>query len=223
MDIRAITLHCDSLEAQRRFYEGVLGLPAKLERDGLTVTVGASELRFRQQVGFTGQYHFAFTIPRNQFQIAATWLEKRTPLIPDATGQTRFPPGEWNAENVYFYDPQGNIVELIARHELENDKHFGGLLKPLCISEIGLSFQDVLGTIRWFADTLGVGTYKSFSDTFAPIGDAHGLVIAVREGRTWFPDTGVPAQALPTELTIKGSTPTVHAIPGTPYTVRVIP
>jgi catechol-2,3-dioxygenase len=190
----------------------------------LTIRIGSSELQFVQDPGFTGRYHFAFDIPHNQFQNATQWLEQRTALTSDVNGETRFGTGEWNASNVYFYDPQGNILELIARHELENasDQPFGPD-SLICISEIGLASNDVLEMIAWFASILEVGTYKSISETFAPIGDVHGLVIAVSEDRIWFPDTGIPAQILPTELTIQGERTITHTIPNTPYIVHVRP
>jgi catechol-2,3-dioxygenase len=229
MQITNLKLQSNNIRAQHDFYTQQLELPSQITNDTLNIRIGSSELQFVQTTDFTGRYHFAFDIPNNQFQAATQWLEQRTLLASDANGNTQFEAGEWNADNVYFYDPQGNILELIARHDLEesslkntSDKSFDSE-SLLCISEIGLASKDVLEMIAWFATTLEVGTYKSISETFAPIGDLHGLVIAVPEDRIWFPDTGIPAQILPTELTVRGKQSATHKIPNTPYIIHVRP
>jgi catechol-2,3-dioxygenase len=222
MQITALRIKTGNIHAQQHFYSGQLGLPSQITSNELRIQTGLSELQFVQDPAFTGRYHFAFDIPKNQFQAGVAWLEQRTALASDVTGNTRFEAGEWNADNVYFYDPQGNILELIARHELENatDKPFGPA-SLLCISEIGLASKDVFEMIAWFANTLEVRTYKSISDTFAPIGNANGLVIAVQENRVWFPDTGILARILPTELTINGEQTITQKIPNTPYIIHL--
>jgi hypothetical protein len=224
MQITNLKLQSNNIRAQQDFYTQQLRLPSQIVDDTLKIQIGSSELIFVQNTNFTGRYHFAFDIPNNQFQNATQWLEKRTALASDTNGHTQFEAGEWNADNVYFYDPQGNILELIARHELKNaSKNPFGPDSLLCISEIGFASNDVLEMIAWFAKTLDVGTYKSISETFAPIGNANGLVIAVPEDRIWFPDTGIPAQILPTELTIRCERTITHNIPNTPYIVHVKP
>jgi catechol 2,3-dioxygenase-like lactoylglutathione lyase family enzyme len=224
MQISALKIKTGNIQAQQHFYSEQLGLPSQTTGDELRIRIGSSELIFTQQTDFTGRYHFAFDIPNNQFQNATQWLKQHTALASDANGNTRFEAGEWNADNVYFYDPQGNILELIARHELENaSNNTFGPDSLLHISEIGLASQNVPKMIEWFANTLEVGTYKSISDSFAPIGNATGLVIAVQENRIWFPDTGIPAQIMPTELTIHGEQTITHNIPNTSYIVHVRP
>ena len=224
MQITTLKIHTGGIYTQRDFYANKLGLPSQITGDELKIQIGSSELEFIQDPAFTGRYHLAFDIPNNQFQSATKWLKQRTQIASDVNGNTQFKTNEWNADNVYFYDPQGNILELIARHELENaNENPFGPESLLCISEIGIASKDVPEMIAWFAKMLEVGTYKSVSDTFAPIGDAHGLAIAVLEDRIWFPDTGIPAQILPTELTIHGQQTFTHKIPNTPYIVHVKP
>ena len=229
MQITALKIHTGNLHAQQHFYGNTLGLPSRIVDNELRIQIGSSELEFIQDSAFVGRYHFAFTIPKNQFEAGAHWLEQRTTLASDANGKTRFETGEWNADNVYFYDPQGNILELIARHDLDesNLEHTSretfGPHSLLHISEIGLPSPNVLEMIGWFANSLEVETYKSFDENFAPIGDVHGLVIATPEDRIWFPDTGIPAKILPVELTILGEQLSTHKIPNSPYIVHVKP
>jgi catechol 2,3-dioxygenase-like lactoylglutathione lyase family enzyme len=222
MHIMALKLQSRDLQAQRDFYEHRLGLACQIAGDTLRVQIGSSELIFEHRPDFEGRSHFAFDIPENQFEAGTHWLEQRITIASDTNGKTRFETGEWNADNVYFYDPQGNILELIARHELENasSEPFGPD-RLLNISEIGMASPNVPELIAWFANTLEIGTYLSSSEDFAPIGDANGLAIAVSEHRIWFPDTGIPAQMLPIELTIRGDRSATHEIPNSPYIVRV--
>jgi catechol-2,3-dioxygenase len=224
MKINQLTLHSAQLSAQERFYRDTLGLPTNRTASGLRVKIGSSTLEFLQSEGFAGRYHFAFNIPRNQFAPAEDWLKARVELIADAHGRTQFHTDEWNADNLYFYDPQGNIVELIARHELENDSSDSFSAASLLeISEIGLAAPNTVELVRWFAEKLGVGTYKSFSESFAPIGDAHGLVIAVQQNRIWFPDTGIPAEILPVQITLYSDHQQTFEPPGLPYQIHLEP
>jgi catechol-2,3-dioxygenase len=229
MQITTLKIKTGDIHAQQNFYGNKLGLPSQSTGDELKIQIGSSQLIFTNQTDFTGRYHFAFTIPKNQFEAGVTWLEQRTTIASDANGKTRFEAGEWNADNVYFYDPQGNILELIARHDLDESglEHTSqetfGPHSLLHISEIGLPTPNVLEMIAWFAKTLEVGTYKSFDETFAPIGNTNGLVIAVQENRIWFPDTGIPAQILPVELIIHSKKISTHEIPNTPYSVHLKP
>jgi catechol-2,3-dioxygenase len=239
MRITALKIQTSDIHAQQDFYGNTLGLPSQIIGNELRIQIGtdqthSGELIFVQSANFTGRYHFAFTIPKNQFEAGVHWLEQRTTIASDANGKTRFETGEWNADNVYFFDPQGNILELIVHHDLDESSLDESSLESISqetfgphsflhISEIGLASKNVLEMIAWFAKTLEVGTYKSFDETFAPIGDVHGLVIAVPEDRIWFPDTGIPAQILPVELTIRGQQVFTHEIPNTPYLVHVKP
>lgn len=224
MHITRLTLRTSSPLEQQRFYAGTLGLPAHLTGNTLEVQIGSSVLEFCYEKGFKGQYHIAFNIPRNQIELASAWLEARVPLIADSLGKTRFHTDEWNADNLYFYDSSGSILELIARHELQNDSNEAFTADSLLeISEIGLAADDALHLTEWFSSTLGIETYKSFDARFAPIGNAHGLVIAVKRGRTWFPKTGIPAEILPIQITLDSNQQQSLELPGLPYQIHLRP
>lgn len=70
----------------------------------------------------TINYHFAINVPQNQFEDAVTWLSDRVELLSDTeTGDSEIFFEDWNAHAVYCLDPAGNLLELIARHDLSND------------------------------------------------------------------------------------------------------
>jgi catechol-2,3-dioxygenase len=224
MNILELQLLTDNLEVQHQFYADVMGLKIlEFSQDFLTVQVGSSRLKFTHQQGFSEQYHFAFDVPENQLEAAKKWLEARVELIADTNGDLVFGGGDWNSDAVYFSDPHGNILELIARHDLANaaQTEFSSA-SFLNISEIGLACDSVPEVVKWLEQNLNLEVYKSSSDMFAPVGNAHGLLILVLSAREWFPSTGVHATPQPVSITIEGSQNQMLEIPNLPYKIQTI-
>lgn len=121
MDIKRLELPALDLVAQRDYYANLLELPAHLEDDSLLVKAGKTDIVFTQApLNWTGQYHFCFNIPENQFLQARAWLSKRIPLLKDEQGNDEFKSHSWNSTSLYFKDAAGNILEFIARHDQKN-------------------------------------------------------------------------------------------------------
>ena len=201
MRILNLDLATADLASQRAFYSELFNFPVvHTASDTVTFQVGASQLTFASKPNLVrAPYHFAFTIPENQFDEATQWLAQTVPLIANDAGDTTFYFDNWDAHSVYFYDPAGNIVELIARHTLPSasDRPFSGQ-SILGISEIGIAAEDVLSQVATITQRSGAGVYGGpASDTFAAVGDEQGLFIVVKRGRIWFPDTGKAAESLP--------------------------
>ena len=200
-----VQLLTSKLAEQLEFYQDVLGLPV-LEQSNTSVTfqVGLSRLEFVQdsQQAF---YHFAFNIPSNQLEEAKIWLSERVLLIKDSSGNDTFHSQNWNANQVYFYDAGGNIVEFIARHDLENDSSETFSAQSLeCTSELGIVTANVPRTVKHIQELVNVPPYRAIMDEmFVPVGDEHGLFIVVKQNRIWFPETK-PALAAPFKVTISG-------------------
>lgn len=232
MRIRELTLYTTSMDDLRRFYTGVLGLrqiePARFGR--LAVQAGSSRLYFEAVPAGTGdagpfRYHFAFDVPPRRFDAAVRWLDQRGGPIASPEGKTTFH-GSWNNDSVYFADPQGNILELIARHSLPEsdfgeavpDRPFDAV-EIISISEIGLAADavaDAAGSLM--ARLPGLDLYAGEgSDTFTALGDHYGLLIMVQRGRIWFPETGVPAQFLPLGVLIELENGSRYRISAPPY------
>lgn len=225
MQLIEVQLLTDDLTAQRHFYAGALGLPVlEASEERLALRAGRSRLTFRPEpAGRSACCHFAFTIPENQFPQAKAWLSARASLVRDSAGRDEFNFEAWNAHAMYCYDPAGNIVELIARHDLANvsDAPFGGG-SLLAVSELGLVTDDVDATVELIRSWPGAEVYRgSRSDEFAALGDAHGLLIAVKEGRIWFPDTGQAARACPVSALLTGPDGQTYCLSGPPYAVML--
>jgi catechol-2,3-dioxygenase len=199
MKISQLELQAKDLSAQRRFYGDVLHLPTVETHGTVSVQVGRSRIVFKEpQNGAPRAYHFAFNIPEKRFEEAKAWISERVPLLKSSTGEDSFNFANWNAHACYFLDPAGNIVEFIARHVLTDDSDLPfGERSILCVSEIGIATGDVKATVQSL-QAHGLPVYDGEgSDTFTAVGDEHGLFIVIKRGRTWFPDSGTPADFLP--------------------------
>jgi catechol 2,3-dioxygenase-like lactoylglutathione lyase family enzyme len=196
MRIHTVNLQTAAVGPMAAYYRDVLGLPVTwLGQGDVQVMTGASALAFHETPDkVPGVYHLAFNIPENQLAAARAWLEARTPLLADAAGEVLFHSESWNSDQVYFKDPDGNILELIARHDAANgsDATFGpGSL--LNISEIGVAWDDVPAAAAMFRQQYGLAGYRGHSESFWPMGDEDGLFINVQLGRVWFPELREPA------------------------------
>ncbi len=218
MNITTLELSAKDLETQRDFYANILELPAKLDSATLEVKAGKSDLRFMQApTEFDGAYHFAFNIPENQFDAAKKWISERIPLLRDENGQDEFESKNWNSHSVYFKDAAGNVLEFIARHNLENslNRDFDSR-QILNISEIGLPSENVIEFANKLCTSLNLSVFRQEpNETFTPVGDDHGLLILPIKDRIWIPNSGVPAKLLPVKVTgdVNGKPWEVHGVP----------
>lgn len=212
--MRIIGLHilARDLEAQRRFYVDTLGFALESSTAiEFTVLAGASRLRFIDQTAARsafGPYHFAFNIPFDQVDVAKAWAAARVPLIADNAGQTDFPSELFASRQIYFFDPDGNIVEFIGRQRqpASDGVEFTARDSVHGISEIGVAVPDVPDAVRGFLATFGNSRFgPNPGPDFAAVGDDDGMLIVVREGRTWFPDTGIPAGPLWFEAEVRNA------------------
>ena len=124
------------------------------------------------------------------------WIKEYKSDIADFTN--------WHARSIYFYDPAGNILELVARFDLKNkaDQPFSSS-QFLSVSEIGLVFKEE--TLSTQTEELIKQYHLSWFDKqpplpqFKAVGDDEGLFIIVPEKRNWFPTT-IPSGMFPMKL-----------------------
>jgi hypothetical protein len=213
--------------ALRRFYVGELGLPDA--RDGGTnpmVKVGTTVIEFTPVGRGRPFYHFALRVPRNRFPAAREWLAGRTELLRDGqSGETTFRFDNWNADACYAHDPCGNIVELIAHHELPEESPEGtafGAGELLGVCELGLVGADV-GKMAGALVTLGIPLWDGSVDEpgrLAFMGGREGVLILSPEGRGWMP-TGRAAEPHRVEALVSGHADAEATLPGTPHRITI--
>ena len=225
MNITYIELPARDLVAQREFYSQVLELPVELSAKRLEVQAGKTTLAFTQaEADFDGAYHFAFNIPENQFHTAKAWMSERLPLLRNESGQDEYDFTNWHAHAFYFRDAAGNILEFIARHDLQNaaDGQFDSQ-QILQVSEIGLPAEDVIAFANQLCSQLGLQLFRTSQPDkgFTPIGDDHGLFILPAVGRLWLPthNPGIPAKLLPVRVKVHNNG-TDWEVRGVPYEIR---
>jgi hypothetical protein len=220
------------LAAMKAFYQGSLGLRVLDEGpDRLTIGAGETRLTFAQAGPDDGKpfYHFAFNIPENKVLSARNWQAARTPLlpIPARLRDSAFPDDvvdyrHWNAHSVFFFDPAGNVVEYIARHDLKNagpgDFGSGDILYA---SEIAFVADDVLATASKLKQVAGVDQYKGGSAQFTALGDERGLLLVMERGRVISFDASEKkaVSVFPTSASVRGAGRAKYRVPGFPYEV----
>jgi catechol 2,3-dioxygenase-like lactoylglutathione lyase family enzyme len=204
MVIKEIVLQTGFPDELQKFYADTLGLNLKYkDDDSFDVQFGDSVLKFTKVPGKNKPfYHFAFNIPENQFKEAKEWAKQRVDLI-KLDGEDEFDFKSWNAHSIYFYDPSGNILELIARNNLSNksSEQFSGK-SFLNISEIGLPVYDIENFYFEVNRNFDIPIFSGDTKNFCAAGDDEGLFIIVNNGRKWFPDCP-DAEIFPTAVKIK--------------------
>jgi len=220
MNIAHVEIVTHNFATQRQFYTQTLGLPVvAVTAHTFTVRLGASALTFAESDS-QHIYHFAFNIPHNQMPPALAWLKARTPIRVDE-GQEIVHFKSWNAHAVYYIDPGGNIGELIARHNLNNDSTQPfGIDSFLSISEIGLTVDNVPATVARLKTELGLEVYaNSGGEEFAAVGDEQGLFIVVKQDRLWYMADNAQAKILPLTVNLASSHTLTQASDGLLITV----
>jgi len=223
MYINELRLYTNHLEKQRDFYTRVLEIPLReAGGDWFTLNIGESTLTFTALAQPAPVHtHFAFNIPENLFAEAKTWLSERVELVGSSEGQIEFNFQSWNAHAIYFADPEGNIGELIARHDLRSSQKspFNGS-SLLSVSEIGLALDDVQGFAKMLQKQIGCPLYHiEFNEMFMSMGDEHGLFILVKRGRDWYPNNTMPAVDAPMEVKFSTRGGSHFRIDGPPYRI----
>ena len=211
MLLKKIILQANHLISLNHFYKEVMGLPVLFSEDNtLEISAGNSALVFEKNENIENPYyHIAFNIPPTKFVEAFEWFQSRLSLlwvhdyksfVADFTN--------WNAKSFYFYDPAGNILEIIARFDLDiiSDEEFSGA--SICnVSELGIVFPalDFDYHVDHFMKKYGLHFFDSQppGPNFKVAGDIDGMFIMVPEGRDWFPGTGKKSVVLPVSVSFE--------------------
>jgi catechol 2,3-dioxygenase-like lactoylglutathione lyase family enzyme len=196
VEIRLASAH---LNAQRSFYGDVLGLAVSGTGAEIAVQIGATRLVFAD--GPPSPQHFAARIPSNAYAGALEWLAERVELLPDDDGGHAFAFPDWNADAAYFRDPDRNVVELIAHHDLPEPHR--PPFRPdsmLGVCEVGVPVDDVGGCLESLERRTGARRWSGDGVSFAAAGDKRGSLIVVRRGRVWYPTEDAEATAGPLRI-----------------------
>lgn len=183
MLIKEVEIFSDKATEVAMFYESI-GADVFKKEDRFHVKIGESELLIStSDIPWT--YHFAYNIPFDQIENARDWLSYYTEIQPFQGEEiVNFP--KWGANAIYFYDPAGNILELIGRKPLqEKGKGVFNFQSLINISEVGWPVDEVRAAVQ----KLGMPLYSQFGPAFSAVGDEEGLLIVVDgHEKKWMPN-----------------------------------
>ncbi|MFK7820553.1 MAG: VOC family protein [Planctomycetaceae bacterium] len=204
------------LNEMAAFYKNVLEMEVQLKDKSLGIQAGGTQIKFSPAPDQSRPYyHFAFNIPENKILSARKWLGKKTQLAvtPPQFRERNFPNevrplSFWNSHSLYFWDPAGNILELICRHDMKNaTKGEFHREEILYASEIGLVATGTVNTLaNEIMSTFQLPQYRGGGADFRAIGDETGLFvlfsqggtpIGARNGQTW--------RVFPTDVSVRAN------------------
>ncbi|QDP99384.1 hypothetical protein FOH38_01780 [Lysinibacillus fusiformis] len=137
MKITKVKLYAYDLPKMKEFYCEQLGLSLITSNTHFfEIAVGGSIIIFEKlATSIQKQYHFAFNIPSNLFVQAKNWIKERVDVLRlDEQDEVYFE--TIKAHSLYFYDPEENVIELIARTEV-NPPHDTDSFLPVHLLNIG--------------------------------------------------------------------------------------
>lgn len=189
MKISRLVIYTPNLISQTDFYKNVLGVEV------ISQTKTSAELKIGNtilELIFSPKatpYHFAINIPSNQEHQALAWLKQRVNVL-TYQGEELVDFINWNAKSIYFYDTDKNIVELIARKNLNiNSTEAFNAKQFLCLSEIGISINNVADIYHRINTIKEVPMYFGNLDWFCAAGDELGLFIIIDQSKKgWLPN-----------------------------------
>ncbi len=191
MEIKAIEITSPEISATRQFYHKKLGFKIHHDtKDKISFETGSSILTFILSSQPRPRYHFAFLIPDNTVSDALEWLSSRATLIRNPADKLITDFKSWNARSIYFYDNNGNILEFIARLDLQNastEKFSASSIR--CLNEIGLVVDAPLSYSEKLIHKLAIDYFDKGpkKEDFVVLGDNQGLLIISGTNRNWFP------------------------------------
>jgi hypothetical protein len=130
----------------------------------------------------------------------------------------------WNAHSVFFFDPGGNVVEYIARHDLQNASPGNfGTADILYASEIAFVTDDVPTLAKQVKEIASLSQYRGGDENFTALGDEQGLLLIMKRGRVIsFDSPEKKAVSLfQTAVKLRGSPANSHPIDGHPFVLTV--
>jgi catechol-2,3-dioxygenase len=207
------------LDAVAAFYEQTLGFAVE-RRDGRVVLpVGDDVLELVATGDGTDPFHhFALLVPGDRFDAARAWRGERADTLARDDGETVFEFDFWDARAVYFHDPAGNIVELIAHAGTAERSGVAGVFSAAelaGLSEVGIVVDDPAAAVAALERDLGLELWSGDAEQLAFVGaKAHTLILAP-PGRGWLP-TGRPSEPHAATVTLTGGAAGAVVLAGSP-------
>lgn len=240
VNIKELTLRVDNIHynSNRIFWTEVLGFPLLDQTSGsYTIGIGESKLTFRPKNTTNAPiYSFSISIPQNQVEKALDWLKNEGGKYPDGptepvtiikdeiTGAEIINKPLYNANSVFFNDAAGNVIELIARNNIDNaiegDFSRESFLK---ISEAPIVTKQVRECEELLDEEFGLKAFPRTTSGYRPVGGSDGVLLLVIPGRPWIPTQTVEAQQYDVIVTIQDPEEKEFLLPSSQAIIRTEP
>lgn len=148
MNILSVQFETNIIPEIKKFYKSI-GFRVREIDDKLIISVQHSEIVFKRNEALMNEslYHFAIDIPPSKCnRIKASIKNKFELLVEEDDDEIYFE--HINARSSYINDPSGNIVEFVARNDLDNKYIEVVNMDFLRISEISLVTNKVIETFN---------------------------------------------------------------------------
>ncbi|GAA3637816.1 VOC family protein [Flavivirga jejuensis] len=203
MKIKEIILFTTNIQKQKQFYQNVLEFELVLDsEEKISFKTGTSLLSFQYDKKAVNASHFALNIPSNQEEDALLWLQKRVKILPDGDDLiSDFT--SWNAKAIYFYDADKNIVEFIARKNLNINSRASFSSKGiLSISEMAIATTNIEMVYNSINNMKSIPVFDGDFTRFCALGNDEGLFILINKTiKKWHP---TQEEAFTSNFIIKG-------------------
>jgi catechol 2,3-dioxygenase-like lactoylglutathione lyase family enzyme len=214
MKILRLVLETGNIEKMKQFYTEILEMPILRAKESFfTVRAGNTHITFQQSsTDEDNLYHFALRTNLSFYEYMFRKMKAgNVNFLADSEGNlSRY----WKGKQVYFNDPDGNIVEILER-EIPDDEVTPGWVD---VCEIGIPSASVEDMSEFL--TLINNVNPAESDTFRFYGDELGTFVLVKEGRNWYP-TDRPATIHPIVVEVEGDNYQVLKHSSLPFTVKL--
>lgn len=213
MKMYKVTLKTYKLEEMKKFYTDVLEMELiNSSKTSFSVKAGETELIFNK-VDTIPFYHLCFRSNNDFFSKIFHKLNKIGVLLSDKEGNTLM---NWEGNEAYFTDPDGNILEMLEREYL-GEGDVPSRWYDIC--EVGLPLRNIKETQAILSNFL-FDEEKRNNDDFAFYGNKLGHLVLVKEGRFWYP-TKRKSIIYPLEVVVSGKVECEFKLLDYPYFFKV--
>lgn len=178
MKIARLTLQTSKLKDMLSFYHELLQMPLLESSDhSFAVAVGNTILAF-EQMEEKPFYHFALGMAEAAFDHFADVIKDQVTVLVGKAGEAVTRSYTWKGKQLYFEDPDRNIVEILSFPSEE-------AAPWLSVQEIGMPVPDIAHFARGLTPV--ETEFSPESDSFCFYGDQEGVFVLVKERRPWYP------------------------------------
>jgi hypothetical protein len=236
-EIVDIEMRSNNFENNKRFWSKVMGFDVdSVAPNSFKVNIGFNSVTFINNSGaldtsssITPKYQFTISIPSNQIENCYSWLLDADPSnsskiaepakfwIDAESGAAIYRRNQYNSQSIYIKDAGNNIIEILARHDLNNtaEGEFNrGMF--LGITEVGVVSRDLRKSAEALKAAFGVEEVVGSSNSYKPMGGPMGLLKLNIEGKIWTPTENEIAVGYPMTIRVRkdSTTAPIEFAPG---------